>query len=95
MGHEVSADDLQARNQNGHFQREVCLQLRLQMLGPAAWRNLPTVAICLGFLLQGASPRQDLGWASGCIGVKALGDTSSTSWWLPWRNWFEENFLIS
>lgn len=46
MGHEVSADDLQARNQNGHFQREVCLQLRLQMLGPAAWRNLPTVAIC-------------------------------------------------
>ena len=46
MGHEVSADDLQARNQNGHFQREVCLQLRLQMLGPAAWRNLTTVAIC-------------------------------------------------
>lgn len=31
----------------------------------------------------GCPPRQDLGWTFGCFRVKALGDTSSTSWWLP------------
>ena len=97
MGHEVSADDSQARDQSGRFQCEVCLQLGCK--NGMAWEVTVALKVLTScYLLQarplcfetmplcksrGCPPRQDIGWAFSCVCVKALGDTSSTSWWLP------------